>query len=98
MSVASRKFMFTRHVLSSIVSVGVLLVFFARSLASGDPILARSVCVAMALIAWFVILPLRLTSFATGVIQALGTAWGLIRHYWAVAKLMLTAFATAILL
>jgi hypothetical protein len=88
MSVTTRKFMLTTHVLSSIGWFGALLVFFAHSvasLASGDPILMRSVCVAMALIAWFVILPLSLASFATGVIQALGTAWGLIRHYWVVA-------------
>jgi hypothetical protein len=101
MSVTTRKFMLTTHVLSSIGWFGALLVFFAHSvasLASGDPILVRSVCVAMALIAWFVILPLSLASFATGVIQALGTAWRLIRHYWVVAKLLLTAFATAILL
>ncbi len=52
----------------------------------------------MALTAWFVILPLSLASLVTGVVQALGTAWGLIRHYWVVAKLLLTAFATAILL
>jgi predicted secreted protein len=52
----------------------------------------------MGLTAWFVILPLSLASFLTGVVQALGTAWGLVRHYWVIAKLLLTAFATAILL
>jgi hypothetical protein len=52
----------------------------------------------MGITAWFVILPLSLTSFATGLIQALGTAWGLLRHYWIVFKLLLTALATIVLL
>jgi hypothetical protein len=31
-------------------------------------------------------------------IQALGTAWGLFRHYWIVFKLLLTTIATIVLL
>ena len=101
MSAPTRKLMLTAHVLSSIGWFGALLVFGAHSivsLVSGDPNIVRSVCIAMALTAWFVILPLSVASLVTGVVQALGTAWGLIRHYWVVAKLLLTAFATAILL
>ena len=52
----------------------------------------------MGVTAWLVILPLSLASFLIGVVQAVGTAWGLVRHYWVVAKLLLTAFATGILL
>jgi len=77
--------MLTTHVLSSIGWFGALLAFLAHriaSLTSSDPNLVRSVCIAMALIAWFVILPLSLASFVTGLVQALGTAWGLLRHYW----------------
>ncbi len=33
-----------------------------------------------------------------GVVEALGTRWGLLRYYWVVAKLLLTVFATAVLL
>jgi putative copper export protein len=101
MSPSARKFMLTAHVVSSVAWFGALLVFLAHSVASlvsGDPNLVRSVCIAMALTAWFVILPLSLASFVTGVVQALGTAWGLVRHYWVVAKLLLTASATAVLL
>jgi hypothetical protein len=32
------------------------------------------------------------------VVQSLGTPWGLFRHYWVVFKLLITAFATIILL
>ncbi|MDQ6640100.1 MAG: hypothetical protein M3Z15_10645 [Pseudomonadota bacterium] len=101
MSPATRKFTLTAHVVSSIGWFGALMVFLAHSIASlisGDPNLVRSVCIAMALTAWFVILPLSLASLLTGVVQALGTAWGLVRHYWVIAKLLLTAFATGILL
>ena len=33
-----------------------------------------------------------------GLIQSLGTPWGLFRHYWVLVKLLLTAFATSVLL
>ena len=37
---------------------------------------------AMGLTAWFVILPLSLVALTTGLVQVLGTAWGLFPHYW----------------
>ena len=51
----------------------------------------------MGLTAWF-ILPFSIASLTTGVIQALGTQWGLFRHYWVLAKLLLTLLATVVLL
>jgi hypothetical protein len=42
--------------------------------------------------------PCSLTALLSGLVQALGTEWGLFRHYWIVAKLALTVPATAILL
>ena len=52
----------------------------------------------MELTAWFVILPLVLSSLLTGVVQSLGTPWGLFRHYWVLAKLLLTLVITIVLL
>jgi hypothetical protein len=43
-------------------------------------------------------LPLNLASLLTGLVQSLGTTWGLFRHYWVLAKFLLTIFATIILL
>jgi len=60
--------------------------------------IVRAASLAMGLTAWFVILPLSLASLATGLVQALGTAWGLFRHYWILFKLLLTAVATIVLL
>jgi hypothetical protein len=47
---------------------------------------------------WFVIVPLSVAALLTGLVQSLGTSWGLFRHYWVVAKLALTVLATIILL
>jgi hypothetical protein len=96
-----RKLTLTTHVLSSIGWVGALAVFFAHavvSYASQDVQLVRAACLAMGVAAWFVILPLGLTSFVTGLVEGLGTAWGLFRHYWVLFKLALTLFATTVLL
>lgn len=96
-----RKLTLTAHVTASVGWIGALAVFFAHALAgwlSQDEQIVRAVSIAMSITAWFVILPLSLTSFATGLIQALGTAWGLLRHYWIVFKLLLTSVATIVLL
>ena len=47
---------------------------------------------------WYAIVPLALASLLTGIVIALGTKWGLFRHYWVLISLGLTVFATAILL
>lgn len=47
---------------------------------------------------WAVIVPLAVLSLLTGILQAIGTAWGLFRHYWVAMKLMLTVGATGLLL
>jgi hypothetical protein len=52
----------------------------------------------MEVIAWFVITPACLTSLASGVIQSLGTPWGLLRHHWTLAKLFITVASTVLLL
>ena len=52
----------------------------------------------MDLTARFVIVPLAFASLLTGLIQSLGTTWGLFRHYWVVVKLVIAVVATAILL
>ena len=43
-------------------------------------------------------MPLCLAALLTGIVQSLGTTWGLFRHYWVVTKLLLTVLATLILL
>jgi hypothetical protein len=96
-----RRLTLTMHVSASLGWLGALAVFFAHALAgllSRDDQVVRAMALAMAFTAWFVILPLSLASLASGLVQALGTAWGLLRHYWIAFKLLLTAVATTVLL
>ncbi len=50
------------------------------------------------LIGWWVIAPASAAALLTGILQALGTAWGLTRHWWVLLKLGLTVLAAAALL
>lgn len=101
MTPSVRKLALAAHVTSSVGWLGALAVFLAHAVASvfsRDDQVVRAVSIAMGLTAWFVILPLSLASLVTGLVQALGTAWGLFRHYWVLFKLLLTAVATGVLL
>ena len=48
--------------------------------------------------AWAVLVPLAFASLLSGIVMSLSTTWGLLRHYWVVFKLLITAFATIVLL
>src|SRR6266853_2058185 len=96
-----RKFALTAHVTSSVGWLGAVASFLALAVAgltSQDAQMVRAAYLAMDLTAWFVIVPLSFASPLTGLIQSLGTPWGLFRHYWVLAKLLLTVFATSVLL
>jgi hypothetical protein len=96
-----RKFALTVHVTSSVGLLGSIAGFLALAIAGltgHDAQVVRAAYLAMDLTARFVIVPLAFASLLTGLIQSLGTSWGLFRHYWIVAKLLLTVFATAVLL
>ena len=96
-----RKFALTTHVTSSVGWLGAVAAFLALALAglsSSDALMVRAAYLAMEFITWFVIVPFSIASLITGVIQGLGTQWGLFRHYWVMAKLGLTVVATVILL
>ena len=58
----------------------------------------RAAWSAMELTGWFVIVPLTLDSLLTGLVQSLGSPWGLFRHYWVLFKLLLTVVGTMVLL
>lgn len=96
-----RKFALTLHVTSSVGLLGAIGAFLALAvsgLTSQNVQMVRAVYPAMPLIARFVIVPLALVSLLTGMIQSLGTQWGLFRHYWVLVKLLLTVFAALVLL
>src|SRR5438128_247342 len=96
-----RKLALTTHVTSSVGWLGAVAGFLCLAIAglgSGDPQIVRAAYLAMHVTTWFVIVPFSLASLLTGLVQALGTTWGLFRHYWVVTKLLLTSFATLLLL
>jgi len=96
-----RNLALTAHVTTSIGWFGAVAGFLALAvpgLVSEDAETVRSAYVAMELTAWLAIVPMALSSFLTGVISSLGTPWGLFRHYWVLVKLLITVFATVILL
>ena len=96
-----RKLALTLHVTSSVGLLGAIAAFLALAvtgLTSQDTQTMRAAYPAMQLIARFVIVPLAIASLVTGLIQSLGTPWGLFRHYWVLVKLLLTVFAAAVLL
>jgi hypothetical protein len=96
-----RKLTFTTHVTSSVGWLGAVLAFVALALiglTSKDEATVRGAYLVMAPAAWFVLVPLAHASLLSGIVISLGTPWGLIRHYWVVLKLLITAFATVILL
>lgn len=101
MTPSLRKFALTAHVTFSVGWLGAVAVFLAlavTALTSGDVQMVRAACLAMGLTAWFVILPLSVASPLTGIIQSLGTHWGLFRHYWVAVKFLITIPATLLLL
>ena len=96
-----RKFVLTAHVTSSVGWLGAVvgyLVLVVAAVTSQDAQRVRGAWIAMELTGWYAIVPLALASVLTGLVNALGTPWGLFRHYWVLVKSLLTVFATIILL
>jgi hypothetical protein len=96
-----RRLALTLHVVCSVGWLGAVGSFLALALVgltSRDDPVVRAAYVAMDLTTTLVIVPLSLAATATGLIQSLGTPWGLFRHYWVLAKLVITIPSTVILL
>ncbi len=92
-----RKFALTAHITSSVGWLGAVVGILAHALAgltSQDAQIVRSAYLVMELTGWFVLVPLSFASLLTGLIQSLGTAWGLFKHYWVLVKLVLTVLAS----
>lgn len=101
MTPALRRLNLTAHVASSVGWLGAVAAYLALAMAgltSPDAQGVRSAYPALELIGWFVIVPLSLAALLTGLVQSLGTEWGLFRHYWILVKLVLTVGAVTILL
>jgi hypothetical protein len=101
MSPGLRKFALAMHLTFSVGWIGAVIAYLALGLSAAttqDDEMLRSAWIAMDLTGWYAIVPLALASLLTGLVMALGTKWGLFRHYWVLISLLLTILATAVLL
>lgn len=96
-----RKFALTAHITASVGWVGAVVAYLALAVVtrtSQDAQMVRAAYLALDPITGYVLVPSAFASLLTGLVMSLGTPWGLFRHYWVVFKLVLTVFATIILL
>jgi hypothetical protein len=97
-----RKFVRTAHITFTVGWLGTVVAFLVLAIAgliSQDAKTVQAAYIAMELTARFVIVPLSLAPLLlTGPILSLGTPWGLFRHYWILAKLLINILSTIILL
>jgi hypothetical protein len=100
MAPGTRKAALSLHVASSVGWLGAIGAYIALDVtaaASSDASTLRACYVAMGLVTRWVIVPLAVIAFATGILMSLATPWGLFRHWWVVISLALTTFATVVL-
>ena len=89
------------HLTVSVGWIGAVVAYLGLGVAAvnvADAQTIRSAWIATEVIGWFVIVPLAVASLLSGVVMALGTSWGLFRHYWVVISFVLTLFSTAVLI
>ena len=96
-----RKFVLATHLVVSVGWLGAIAAYLAFDVVAAvgaEEQDLRAAYLAMDRIAASVIAPLAVATLLTGIVISLGTKWGLFRHYWVVISLLMTLFATAILL
>lgn len=96
-----RKAMLAVHIASSVGWLGAIAAYIALNVpvvTGADEQLVRAAHLMMKPVAWYAVVPLAVASLVTGIVQSLGTPWGLFRHYWVLISLFVTVFATVILL
>lgn len=88
-----RKMVLLLHVVSAVGWLGLHIgnvTFAITGLVTDDPVTQRTVFRAVDLLGGMLLIPISLLAFTTGVVLALGTRWGLVRHWWVLTKFVLT--------
>lgn len=101
MPTAVRRLALAAHLTASVGWIGAVVAYLALDLTvatSRDLAVTRAAWMAMWMLTASVLIPLALASLVTGLVMALGTRWGLVRHWWVVISLLLTVGATGVLL
>ncbi|MFH9571035.1 DUF2269 domain-containing protein [Streptomyces sp. NPDC017230] len=95
----ARRVLLVVHVVASAGWLGLtlgLLALGATAATTASPVTVEASVRGMKLFADWLLLPLAFLTFASGLVLALGTPWGLARHRWVFTKFWLTlATATA---
>ena len=101
MTSSLRKFALTAHIIFSVGWLGAVVAYLVLAivgLTSHDVSLVRAAYLSLEWFGWFVIVPFSLAALLTGLVQSLGTQWGLFRHHWILVKFLVTTSATVVLL
>lgn len=96
-----RKLLLAVHLTCSIGWVGAVFAYLVLALAvpsSNRVETIRSAWIGMELIGWYAVVPLAVSTVATGLLLALGTRWGLLRHYWVLVSFVGTTVLAVVLL
>ena len=96
-----RKIVLTAHVSSSVGWLGGIACFLALAvsgISTHDLPAVHVAYLGMNWIGWRVLVPLSFASLLSGIVQSLGTEWGLFRHYWVLFKLAINVLASTVLL
>lgn len=96
-----RKFALTAHIILSVGWLGAVVAYLALAivgLTSHGAQMVRAAYLSMEFIGWYVIVPFSLATLLAGLVESLGTQWGLFRHWWVLVKFLLITGATIVLL
>ncbi len=96
-----RKLALAAHLACSVGWIGAVVAYLTLDLTvatSEDADAVRAAWQAMALVIRWAVVPLALASLLTGLVMALGTKWGLFRHWWVLISFVLTVLAILVLL
>jgi len=95
-----RRVVLTAHVAAAAGWIGAVASYGVLALAgttSDSAETVRAAFIAMELL-YYALVPLATVALLTGLAQALGTNWGLFRHYWVLVKFVLTVVAFTVML
>lgn len=101
MSPRVRRLALSVHLTCSVGWIGGVIAYLAMGItatSASNPTTVRSMWLAMDTVGWYVLVPMALGAWATGLLMSLGTRWGLFRYYWVLFAFVLTTVATVVLI
>lgn len=94
-----RRIMLVLHVATSVSWLGLTMGDIALGLTAvftEDPATQHAMYLALGVIGGVLLIPIAWLAYLTGLLGALGTQWGLVRHKWVLTKFLLTTVTVAL--